>query len=381
MYKVGARNEAVDKTGFAHLFEHLMFRGTESVPDFDYPVVMASGENNAFTNNDYTDFYITLPKENLSTALWLESDRMRNLNITAEVYETEKRVVIEEFKQRYLNQPYGDEQLLLRDLCYKVHPYRWSAIGISPDHIERATLEDVRAFYDMHYRPSQAILSISADLPEEEMLDMAEHYFADIEDVGGDIAPVVKEPVQTEPRRLEVEREVPATDITIAFHMGDRLSRDFFLGDLASDLLAGGESSRLINRLVKDKGLFSSANAYITGSLDEGLFVIKGRLMPSTTEADAEAALWRELDELKRGNVSDYEMEKVKNKFEANMLMGEINVMNKAMNLGFYAMIGNLELLNSEADIYRSITREELMSFTERVFTPNNSSTLIYRAR
>ncbi len=381
LYKVGARNEAVDKTGFAHLFEHLMFRGTESVPDFDYPVVMASGENNAFTNNDYTDFYITLPKENLSTALWLESDRMRNLNITAEVYETEKRVVIEEFKQRYLNQPYGDEQLLLRDLCYKVHPYRWSAIGISPDHIERATLEDVRAFYDMHYRPSQAILSISADLPEEEMLDMAEHYFADIEDVGGNVTPVVKEPVQTEPRRLEVEREVPATDITIAFHMGDRLSRDFFLGDLASDLLAGGESSRLINRLVKDKGLFSSANAYITGSLDDGLFVIKGRLMPSTTEADAEAALWRELDELKRGNVSDYEMEKVKNKFEANMLMGEINVMNKAMNLGFYAMIGNLELLNTEADIYRSITREELMSFTERVFTPNNSSTLIYRAR
>ena len=381
LYKVGARNEADDKTGFAHLFEHLMFRGTESVPDFDYPVVMASGENNAFTNNDYTDFYITLPKENLSTALWLESDRMRNLNITAEVYETEKRVVIEEFKQRYLNQPYGDEQLLLRDLCYKVHPYRWSAIGISPEHIERATLEDVRAFYDKHYRPSQAILSISADLPEEEMLDMAEHYFAGIEDVGGDIAPVVKEPVQTEPRRLEVEREVPATDITIAFHMGDRLSRDFFLGDLASDLLAGGESSRLINRLVKEKGLFSSANAYITGSLDEGLFIIKGRLMPSTTEVDAEAALWRELKELQRGNVSDYEMEKVKNKFEANMLMGEINVMNKAMNLGFYAMIGDLALLNTEADIYRSITREELMSFAERVFTPNNSSTLIYRAQ
>lgn len=381
LYKVGARNEADDKTGFAHLFEHLMFRGTESVPDFDYPVVMASGENNAFTNNDYTDFYITLPKENLSTALWLESDRMRNLNITAEVYETEKRVVIEEFKQRYLNQPYGDEQLLLRDMCYKVHPYRWSAIGISPDHIERATIDDVRAFYDMHYRPSQAILSISADLPEEEMLDMAERYFADIEDVGGCIPPVAKEPTQREPRRLEVEREVPATDITIAFHMGDRLSRDFFLGDLASDLLAGGESSRLINRLVKDKGLFSTANAYITGSLDAGLFVIKGRLMPSTTETDAEEALWRELKELQHGNVSDYEMEKVKNKFEANMLMGEINVMNKAMNLGFYAMIGDLELLNTEADIYRSITREELMSFAERVFTPNNSSTLIYRAR
>lgn len=381
LYKVGARNEMADKTGFAHLFEHLMFRGTESVPEFDVPVVMASGENNAFTNNDYTDFYITLPKENLSTALWLESDRMRNLNISEEAYETEKHVVIEEFKQRYLNQPYGDESLLLRDMCYKVHPYRWSAIGISPDHIERATLDDVRAFYNLHYRPSRAILSISADLEEEYMLDMAEHYFADIEDMGGDIAPVPVEPEQCEPRRMVVEREVPATNITIAFHMGDRLSRDFFLGDLASDLLAGGESSRLINRLVKERGLFSSVNAYILGSLDAGLFIIKGRLMPDTTEQEAERALWGELEELMAGNVSDYEMEKVKNKFEANMLMGEINVMNKAMNLGFYAMIGDLDLLNSEADIYRSIDRQELMSFARRCFVERNSSTLIYRAK
>ena len=381
LYKVGARNEMADKTGFAHLFEHLMFRGTESVPEFDVPVVMASGENNAFTNNDYTDFYITLPKENLSTALWLESDRMRNLNISEEAYETEKHVVIEEFKQRYLNQPYGDESLLLRDMCYKVHPYRWSAIGISPEHIERATLDDVRAFYNLHYRPSRAILSISADLDEEYMLDMAEHYFADIEDMGGDITPVPVEPEQTEPRRLVVERDVPATNITIAFHMGDRLSRDFFLGDLASDLLAGGESSRLINRLVKERGLFSSVNAYILGSLDAGLFIIKGRLMPDTTEEEAERALWGELEELMAGNVSDYELEKVKNKFEANMLMGEINVMNKAMNLGFYAMIGDLDLLNSEADIYRSIEREELMSFARRCFVANNSSTLIYRAK
>ena len=381
LYKVGARNEMADKTGFAHLFEHLMFRGTESVPDFDVPVVMASGENNAFTNNDYTDFYITLPKENLSTALWLESDRMRNLNISEEAYETEKHVVIEEFKQRYLNQPYGDESLQLRDMCYKVHPYRWSAIGISPEHIERATLDDVRAFYNLHYRPSRAILSISADLDEEYMLDMAEHYFADIEDAGGDIDPVPAEPEQTEPRRMVVERDVPATNITIAFHMGDRLSRDFFLGDLASDLLAGGESSRLINRLVKERGLFSSVNAYILGSLDAGLFIIKGRLMPDTTEEEAEQALWGELEELMAGNVSDYELEKVKNKFEANMLMGEINVMNKAMNLGFYAMIGDLDLLNSEADIYRSIEREELMSFARRCFVANNSSTLIYRAK
>ena len=381
LYMVGARNEADNKTGFAHLFEHLMFRGTHNVPDFDMPVQMACGENNAFTNNDYTNFYITLPKENLSTALWLESDRMRNLNLSYEACETEKMVVIDEFKQRYLNQPYGDESMLLRELCYKVHPYRWSTIGISPEHIERATLEDVHNFYNLHYRPSRAILSISADMDEDEMIRLATEYFEDIEDVGGVIAPIPAEPEQLEPRRLEVEREVPATDITIAFHMGDRLSREFFLGDLCSDLLAGGESSRLVNHLVKERGLFSAVNAYITGSIDAGLFIIKGRLMSNTSESEAEEALWGELDEMKHGYISGYELEKVKNKFEANMLMGEINVMNKAMNLGFYAMTGRLELINEEADIYRSITREEVAEFAHKIFTKSNSSTLIYRAK
>ena len=381
LYMVGARNEADNKTGFAHLFEHLMFRGTHNVPDFDMPVQMACGENNAFTNNDYTNFYITLPKENLSTALWLESDRMRNLNLSYEACETEKMVVIDEFKQRYLNQPYGDESMLLRELCYKVHPYRWSTIGISPEHIERATLDDVHNFYNLHYRPSRAILSISADIDEDEMIRLATEYFEDIEDVGGVIASIPAEPEQLEPRRLEVEREVPATDITIAFHMGDRLSREFFLGDLCSDLLAGGESSRLVNHLVKERGLFSAVNAYITGSIDAGLFIIKGRLMSNTSESEAEEALWGELDEMKHGYISDYELEKVKNKFEANMLMGEINVMNKAMNLGFYAMTGRLELINEEADIYRSITREEVAEFAHKIFTKSNSSTLIYRAK
>ena len=381
LYRVGARNESEDKTGFAHLFEHLMFRGTTNVPEFDIPVQMACGENNAFTNNDYTDFYITLPKENISTALWLESDRMRGLDISPEACETEKHVVIEEFKQRYLNQPYGDELLLLRDLCYKRHPYRWATIGITPEHIERATLDDVRSFYDLHYCPSRAILAISADIDEEEMLRLAEEYFGDIEDMGGEIAPIPEEPKQCEARRLEVEREVPATDITIAFHMGDRMSRDFFLGDLTSDLLAGGESARLVNRLIKERGLFSSVNAYITGSIDAGLFVIKGRLMPETSEQEAEEALWSELRDIMEGNISDYEMEKVKNKFEANMLMGEINIMNKALNLSFYEMTGDITLINREAEIYRSLSREEVMAFGARCFTKENSSTLIYRAK
>lgn len=381
LYKVGARNESEDKTGFAHLFEHLMFRGTSNVPDFDLPVQMACGENNAFTTNDYTNYYITLPKENIATALWLESDRMCNLDLSDEVIETEKQVVIEEYKQRYLNQPYGDEQHLLRELCYKRHPYRWPTIGISSEHIERATMADIRAFYALHYRPSQAILAISADIDEDEMIALATEYFADIEDSGAEIPAIPQEPEQHEARYLVVERDVPATDITIAFHMGDRLSRDFFIGDLASDLLAGGESSRLVNRLVKERGLFSSVNAYITGSLDAGLFVIKGRLMPTTTEEEASEALWQELRDLEQGNISDYELEKVKNKFEANMLLGEINVMNKAMNLSFYAMTGRLELINEESNIFRAITREEVMAFASRCFTIENSSTLIYRRK
>ena len=306
---------------------------------------------------------------------------MRNLNISEEAYRTEKQVVIEEFKQRYLNQPYGDEQLLLRDLAYKRHPYRWATIGISPEHIERATLEDVRAFYDLHYRPSRAILSISADMPEEEMIRLAEEYFGDIEDSGVEIAPIEQEPTQTEARRLVVEREVPATDITIAFHMGERMSRDFFLGDLASDLLSGGESSRMVNRLIKQRGLFSSVNAYITGSIDSGLFIVKGRLMPETGEQEAEEALWTELHNLMTGDISDYELEKVKNKFEANMLMGEINIMNKAMNLGFYAMTGDITLINREAEIYRSLSSDEVHDFARRIFREQNSSTLIYRAK
>lgn len=291
LYKVGARNEDAEHTGFAHLFEHLMFRGTSNVPDFDVPVQMACGENNAFTNNDYTDFYITLPRENIETALWLESDRMRNLDLSPEACATEKSVVIEEYKQRYLNQPYGDETMLLRSLAYKVHPYRWSTIGISPDHIARATIEDVRRFYDRYYQPSQAILSISADMEEERMIDLARQWFGSIPDRPQPPRSIPAEPQQTAERRLIVERDVPATNISIAFHMGDRLSRDFYLGDLSSDLLSGGDSSRLVVRLVKERRLFSSVNAYILGSLDAGLFIVKGQLMPSTTEEQAEEAL------------------------------------------------------------------------------------------
>lgn len=382
LYKVGARDENPNRTGLAHLFEHLMFRGTHLIPDFDTPVQMACGENNAFTNNDYTDFYITLPCDNIETALWLESDRMTGLNLSAEACEIEKRVVIEEFRQRYLNQPYGDLNMLLREIVYTTHPYRWATIGISPDHIAEASIEEIHNFYHRFYHPSNAILSISGDIAAERVFEMAEKWFGGIKpnlDFRPDALPT--EPKQTTARRLEVERDVPATTIVIAFHMGNRLSKDFYLGDITSDLLAGGDSARLYEHLIKGKSLFASVNAYISGDVDEGMFVFTGQLLPTTTEQDAEAALWEEIRQLQSGEISDYELEKVKNKFEANTLFGELNVMNKAMNLGYYSMIGDLPLINREIAIYRSLTKEQIADFSRHTFTQENSSTLIYRAK
>ena len=381
LYKVGARNENPERTGLAHLFEHLMFRGTHTVEDFDTPVQMACGENNAFTNNDYTDFYITLPVDNIETAFWLESDRMHGLNLSEEAINIEKRVVIEEFRQRYLNQPYGDVMMLLRDMVYTRHPYRWATIGLSPDHIANASAEEIRAFYERYYQPSNAILSVSGDIAEDEVFALAEKWFSGLENKNLTPQDIPSEPEQTEPRRKVVERDVPATMIVIAFHMGNRLSRDFFLGDMASDLLAGGDSARLYERLIKHKQLFSSVNAYISGDLDCGTFCFTGQLLPSTSEEQAEEAFWQEIEDLQKGAISDYELEKVKNKFEANTLFGELNVMNKAMNLGYYEMTGDLALINREVDIYRSLQRDDIADFSRRIFRKENSSTLIYRAK
>lgn len=381
LYKVGARNENPGRTGFAHLFEHLMFRGTRSVENFDLPVQMASGDNNAFTNNDYTDFYMTLPAANIETALWLESDRIEGLDITPEKLGTEKKVVIEEYRQRYLNQPYGDQTLLLRALAYKTHPYRWAAIGLTPDHIAQATLDEVREFYRTHYHPSNAILSMSADIEEERMLALAEKWFGDLPDRPVAPCPIPQEPPQTEARREEVQRDVPATTVTVAYPMGGRLSPDFYTADLVSDLLSGGDSSRLYTRLVKQRRLLSSVNAYITGDLDPGLFIFTGQLLPQTTPEQAEEAFREEIETLCRIPAEAREMQKVKNKFEANTLFGELNVMNKAMNLGFYEMLGDAELANREVDAYGAVTADSILDFSRRTFRPERSSTLIYRAK
>lgn len=376
IYKVGSRNEDADKTGFAHLFEHLMFSGSPNVPEFDTPVQIAGGENNAFTNNDYTNYYIALPKENIETALWVESDRMLALNFDEAAFEVQRKVVIEEFSQRYLNQPYGDLWLLLRPLCYKVHPYQWATIGKTPDHISAATMDDVRAFYDKYYNPSNAILSIAGDFSHDEIFALAEKWFGDIPSAPTSDFIIPQEPVQTEKRELEVVRDVPVSVIYIAFKMGCRASREFAVCDVISDILSNGTSSRLYQRLIKDNTLFSSVNAYVTGDLDEGLFIVTGRVQDGVSAEMAEKALWDELAKL--DEIEPYEMEKVKNKFEANNVFGEINVMNKAMNLGFFEMLGDASRINTEVEEHNSVTIDEIRQTTARLFRPENSSTLRY---
>ena len=380
LYCVGARNENPSRTGFAHLFEHLMFRGTRAVPDFDTPLHKACAENNAFTNNDYTDFYITLPRENVETALWLEADRMTGLSFSTGKLEAEKRVVVEEFNQRYLNQPYGDLWMLLRGMAYKVHPYRWQTIGASPDHILGASMADVKEFYKRYYNPANAILSVAADMDPERVFALAEDWFGDIPAGVRPIDDIPAEPLPTEARRMEVERDVPATAITIAFPMGARSTDNYYACDILSDILAGGSSARMYESLVREKRLFSSANAYITGDLDPGLFVVTGHLLPETSVEAGEKALWDELRRLCGERVGDYELEKVKNKFEAETIFGELNVMSKAMNLGFYEMLGDLPLVNREVEIYRSFNADRLMEEARATFRPERSSTLIYKS-
>ncbi|MDY3979356.1 MAG: pitrilysin family protein [Tidjanibacter sp.] len=387
LYRAGSVDEQPDCTGIAHLFEHLMFRGTRRVPSYDNSVQRACGESNAFTTNDYTDYYLTLPKESLETALWLESDRMNGLLFDNRTIEVEKSVVIEEFNQRYLNQPYGDEWHTLRRMVYTVHPYRWPTIGLSTDQIRNASTERIRSFYKEFYTPSNAILSVVADCDPQEIFRLTERWFGGI---GSHcLAPRIypAEPPQRAPRRTELTRERIASDkITIAFPMEGRASaqsdegynRGFYLCDFLTDILAGGESSRLYRSMVKEQHLFSSVNAFITGEVQSGMLVLTGEVGDGVEVRRAEKALWEQLQQLVTSPPDNYECEKVRNKFEANTLFGELNVMNKAMNLGYYRFVGNMTLLNGETAIYRTITPEELSDYIERNLTVERSSTLIY---
>ena len=381
LYDVGARDENPEKTGFAHLFEHLMFEGSKNIPNYDTPLQKAGGENNAFTNNNFTNYYITIPKDNLETAFWLESDRMLELALTQEKLDIQKKVVIEEFKQRYLNQPYGDWNLLLRPMAYKVHPYRWATIGKEISHIENAQLSDVKEFFFKHYAPNNAILTVAGDVTTREIKQLAEKWFGDIPAREIKKRNLPAEPQQTEYRFKQVERDVPVNAIFAAFHMCDRLSDNYYATDLISDILSNGKSARLNQRLVKEQKLFSKINAYITGDIDPGLFIVTGNINSGISFKQAQSAINNELNEIMNTLVDKDELAKVQNKVEANLIYSEVNVLNKAMNLAYFELLGNAELINKEIDCYRKVTPEQIKSVAKQLFKHENRSELHYLSK
>ena len=381
LYKVGARDEHPDHTGFAHLFEHLMFGGSVNIPDYDTPVQQAGGENNAWTNNDITNYYVTLPAHNIELAFWLESDRMLGLDFNPKSLEVQRQVVIEEFKQRNLNQPYGDDSHLLRALAYKVHPYRWPTIGKDISHIAHATLDEVKDFFFHYYAPNNAILAVTGNIPWEETVRLAEKWFAPIPRRDVPARHLPREPRQTEARRMEVERAVPVDALYLCFHMCDRLHPDYYAFDMLSDILSNGKSSRLIRRLVIERRICSSVDAYISGSLDAGLIHIVGKPTPGYTLADVEKAVWEELETLKHTPVDEHELEKVKNRYESEQIFGNINYLNVATNLAYFEMLNRAEDINDEVRKYRSVSAGQLQRVAQQAFTTGNSNTLYYKAQ
>ncbi len=378
LYDVGARDENPMRTGFAHLFEHLMFGGSKHIPSYDGIVQQTGGENNAWTSNDFTNYYLTLPVSNLETAFWLESDRMLELDFSERSLEVQRKVVIEEFKQNYLNQPYGDISLLIRPLAYKVHPYRWPTIGQNIDHIRQATLEEVKSFFFKHYAPNNAVLSVSGHVKPDEVFRLAEKWFGELPRRDIPKRDLPAEPKQEEPRFLEVKRDVPAPAIQMVFHNGRRTDPDFYVNDLLSDILSSGPSSRLMQALVKEQRLFSDVNAYIAGDRDPGLFTITGKIMPGISVQLAEERLQHELNRLIDEGPGEYELQKVKNKVVSNLVFSEISFLNKAMNLAQFELMGDIDEINREAGYYQAVTTTQIKELSGKLFDRNNSSTLHY---
>lgn len=380
LYDVGARDEENHRTGFAHLFEHLMFGGSINIPNYDEPLQKAGAENNAFTNNDITNYYIQIPSQNLETACWLESDRMLDLAFSPKSLETQRSVVIEEFKQRYLNQPYGDVWLKLRPLAYQVHPYQWATIGKEISHIEEASMDDVKAFYQKFYQPSNAIVVLAGDITVEKGLELMKKWFEPIPSEPKHKRNLPQEPLQVEERSLFHKGNAPQNALYKAFHMDKRNSDEYYAADLLSDILSRGESSRLYQRLVKDHPAFSEINAYITADADAGLFVVEGKPLEHVSLQEADELIWNVLEELKTTLIAGKELEKIFNKLESSQLFSEMNLLNRAMNLAYFEWLGDASMCNTEMERYRQVNATELRNTANQIFRKENCSTLYYEA-
>jgi zinc protease len=380
LYDVGSRDEDPNRTGFAHLFEHLMFGGSVNIPNYDAPLQMAGGENNAFTNTDITNYYLTVPATNLETGFWLESDRMLSLSFNPAVLEVQRKVVIEEFKQRYLNQPYGDVWLKLRPLAYKTHPYQWATIGKEISHVEQATMDDVKNFFFTHYVPNNAIMVVAGNVKLAQVKELSEKWFGSIPAKPLKPRNLSKEPIQTQKRIFSIDAKVPANALYKAWHMPGRMHPDYYAVDLSSDILSRGNSSRLYQALVKEKEIFTSISAFSTGTVDPGLFVVSGRLNPGITMDQAEAEVDNVLQKFVAEGPSKEELEKVKNQSESTIEFGNVEVINRAMNLAFSALLGDPNLINTELEKIRSVSREDIIRVSADILKEENASVLYYNA-
>lgn len=378
MYDVGAKDEDPGKTGFAHLFEHLMFGGSVNIEDFETPLQMAGGENNAYTSNDLTNYYVTLPAENLETAFWLESDRMLSLAFSEKSLDVQRKVVSEEFKEHYINKPYGDVWFKMREMAYKVHPYRWMTIGKELSHIEQASLKDVKHFFKKHYRPVNAILVVGGHVKTAQVQQLAEKWFGDIPAGDKYIRSIPSEPKQTAARRTEARAAVPLDALYKTWHMDDRLSHGYYVADLITEVLGGGGSSRLYQALVKEKQLFSNIECFHFGTVERGLVTIEGKLVKGVKMEEAEKAVEAELDKLKQEGINEKELTKIKNKTESAIAFEDMSVMTRANNLAFYELLGDAELFNSDREKYFSVTAEDVLDQSRQIFDVNNSNTLNY---
>lgn len=382
LYKVGARDENPDKTGFAHLFEHFMFEGSVNIPDFDTPLQLAGGENNAFTNNDITNYYDLLPATNVETAFWLESDRMLSLNFDEQSLETQKKVVMEEFKEHYINQPYGDVWHKISEMAYKVHPYRWPTIGKELSHIEKVTMEDFKKFFFHYYRPNNATLVVAGNVAPNDIFNLAEKWFGSIPRGEKEVTRnLPAEPVQTEKRILEVHSSVPVNAIYKTWKMCGRHHQDYYATDLLRDILSTGDSSRLFRTLVKEKKLFSSVAAYLSETIDDGLFFIEGKLNEGVSMEQAENAIQDVVNELATSTINETELTKVKNKMESLLAFSDTNVLNRAMNLAYADMLGNPNGVNEDMEKYRNVSSKHLREVAEKVFREEQSCVLRYFAK
>lgn len=378
IYDVGSKDEHPEKTGFAHLFEHLMFGGSVNIPVYDEPLQLAGGENNAFTTNDLTNYYCQLPAENIETAFWLESDRMLSLAFSKKSLEVQRKVVCEEFKEHYINKPYGDVWHKMRELAYTTHPYKWMTIGATLKHIEDATLEDVKAFFHKHYNAANAILVVAGNVSVEKVKELGEKWFASIPAGKRYDRNLPQEPAQTAAKKRTVKADVPLDALYKCWHIYARTDPRYYVADLISEVLSGGGSSRLYQALVKEKQLFSNIECYHLGSTDAGLMTIEGKLVKGVSIEIAESALNDELEKLKAEGVSVKELEKVKNKTESMMAFEDMSVMNRATSIAMYALLGDADLINKELGMYRAVTANQVMEQCRLIFDENNSNTLYY---